>query len=461
MTLKRMEVVMNKKYEIDMLNGPLLGKILMFSLPLMASGILQLLFNAADMIVAGRFAGSVALAAIGATSSLINLLVNVFLGLSVGANVTIAHYYGAKRDRDTSETVHTSVQLAIIGGIFLAFFGMAVSAPMLRIMGTPAEVLPHSAIYMKIYFAGMPAMLLYNFGAAILRAVGDTKRPLAYLTIAGVINVVLNMFFVIVLSMGVRGVALATVLSQIISAALVIRALMQSEGSIKFEFNKMKLYRDKAWGIARIGLPAGFQGAMFSISNVLIQSSINTFGAVAVAGNTASMSLEGFVYSAMNSYNQTAMSFTGQNMGAGKFDRVKRIMWLCLACVTVTGLLLGGLSILFGHRLLGFYSNEAEVIAVGFRRVTIIMSLYFICGLMDSMVGVIRGMGYSIMPMIVSLLGACVFRVIWVYTAFRIVPTLECLYVSYPLSWTLTLVAHLVCFAFAWRHLQEKIKREV
>ncbi len=461
MPLKRMEVVMNKKYEIDMLNGPLLGKILMFSLPLMASGILQLLFNAADMIVAGRFAGSVALAAIGATSSLINLLVNVFLGLSVGANVTIAHYYGAKRDRDTSETVHTSVQLAIIGGIFLAFFGMAVSAPMLRIMGTPAEVLPHSAIYMKIYFAGMPAMLLYNFGAAILRAVGDTKRPLAYLTIAGVINVVLNMFFVIVLSMGVRGVALATVLSQIISAALVIRALMQSEGSIKFEFNKMKLYRDKAWGIARIGLPAGFQGAMFSISNVLIQSSINTFGAVAVAGNTASMSLEGFVYSAMNSYNQTAMSFTGQNMGAGKFDRVKRIMWLCLACVTVTGLLLGGLSILFGHRLLGFYSNEAEVIAVGFRRVTIIMSLYFICGLMDSMVGVIRGMGYSIMPMIVSLLGACVFRVIWVYTAFRIVPTLECLYVSYPLSWTLTLVAHLVCFAFAWRHLQEKIKREV
>ena len=223
----------------------------------------------------------------------------------------------------------------------------------------------------------------------------------------------------------------------------------------------MKLYRDKAWGIARIGLPAGFQGAMFSISNVLIQSSINTFGAVAVAGNTASMSLEGFVYSAMNSYNQTAMSFTGQNMGAGKFDRVKRIMWLCLACVTVTGLLLGGLSILFGHRLLGFYSNEAEVIAVGFRRVTIIMSLYFICGLMDSMVGVIRGMGYSIMPMIVSLLGACVFRVIWVYTAFRIVPTLECLYVSYPISWTLTLVVHLVCFAFAWRHLQEKIKREV
>lgn len=446
---------MKKKYEIDMLDGPLLGKILIFSLPLMASGILQLLFNATDMVVAGHFAGSVALAAIGATGSLINLIINVFVGLSVGANVTIAHFYGAGRDRDTWETVHTTMVLAVISGIFLAFLGNIISAPMLKLMGTPPEVLPHSTIYMKIYFAGMPALLLYNFGAAILRAVGDTKRPLIYLTFSGVINVILNLFFVKYFNMGVRGVAFATVISQIISAILVIKALMQNDGSVKFEPSKMKLYMDKVWTIARIGLPAGFQGAVFSISNVLIQSSVNTFGAVAVAGNTASMSLEGFVYNAMNSYHQTALSFTGQNMGAGKLYRVKKIMWLCLACVTVTGLLLGGVSVLFGHRLLALYSKEPEVIAFGYRRLVLIMSLYFICGLMDSMVGVLRGMGYSIMPMVVSLIGACAFRVIWVYTAFKIVPTLECLYLSYPLSWTLTLLVHMICYVWVLRRFEK------
>jgi len=437
---------MSKKYEMDMCNGPLLSKILMFSLPLMASGILQLLFNAADMVVAGRFAGSLALGAIGATSSLINLLINVFMGLSVGANVTIAHFYGARRDDDVSDTVHTTIALVIICGIFLMIFGFFVSGPMLKLMQTPSEILPYSTIYMRIYFLGCPMLLLYNFGAAILRAVGDTKRPLVYLIIAGIINVILNLIFVILFGLGVVGVALATILSQAISAGLVLLTIMRADSSIRFEFAKLKIHKNMVKRILRIGLPAGFQGAVFAISNVLIQSSVNSFGAIAVAGNTAAMSLEGFVYNAMNSYHQTAISFTGQNIGANRPDRVKKIMWLCLACVTVTGLILGGLSCIFGPQLLSLYSSDKEVISYGLRRVHIIMITYFLCGLMDSIVGSIRGMGYSIMPMIVSLLGACAFRIIWIYTVFKFIHTPECLYISYPISWILTFAVHMVCY---------------
>ena len=448
----------NKRYEMDMCNGPLLGKILIFSLPLMASGILQLLFNAADMVVAGRFAGSIALGAIGATSSLINLLINVFMGLSVGANVTIANFYGAKKDKDVSETVHTTVALSIVCGIALIFVGLFASEPLLRLMGTPAEVLPHSALYMKIYFIGMPAMLLYNFGAAILRAVGDTKRPLTYLVIAGVINFILNLFFVIAFKMGVMGVALATIISQAISAALVLLTLMRSEGAIRFVLSDMKIYKDKVKRIARIGLPAGLQGAVFAISNVLIQSSVNSFGAVAVAGNTASMSLEGFVYNAMNSYHQTAISFTGQNMGAKKLDRVKKTMRWCLLCVTVVGFSMGGLCTLFGRQLLGIYSSEPEVIAYGLVRIKIIMITYFLCGWMDSIVGSIRGMGYSVMPMIVSLLGACAFRVVWIFTVFKVIHTPECLYVSYPISWMVTYLVHYICYRIIIRKLETELQ---
>lgn len=437
---------MANKYEMDMCKGPLLSKILIFTLPLMASGVLQLLFNAADMVVAGRFAGSTALAAIGATSSLINLLVNVFLGLSVGANVTIAHFYGARRDEEVSDTVHTTIALAIICGIFLMILGFFVSGPMLTLMGTPDEILPHSTVYMQIYFIGVPAMLLYNFGAAILRAVGDTRRPLYYLLLAGVINVILNMFFVIVFGMGVKGVALATIMSQVVSATLVLRAIMKSDSAIAFTLKGIKLHKYIVLRIVRIGLPAGFQGAVFSISNVLIQSSVNSFGAIAVAGNTACMSIEGFVYTAMNSFHQTAISFTGQNMGAHLHDRVRKILRLSLMCVTVTGLVLGGLSCLFGQTLLGIYTDDPAVIAYGYRRMVIIMTTYFLCGLMDVVVGSLRGMGYSIMPMIVSLLGACAFRIVWIFTIFRLVYTPECLYVSYPISWTLTFITHLICY---------------
>jgi len=446
---------MAKKYEMDMCDGPILSKILIFSLPLMASSILQLLFNAADMIVAGRFAGSNALGAVGATSSLINLLVAVFMGLSVGANVVIANFYGAKKYDDVSDTIHTSIALALVCGCILIIIGQLVAYPVLSKMGTPDTILPLSVTYMKIYFVGMPMMLLYNFGAAILRAVGDTKRPLQYLSIAGAINVGLNLMFVIKFSMGVKGVALATILSQAISAILVLRALMKNEGIIRFELKKLRIHKDKVIRIAKIGLPAGLQGAVFSISNVLIQSSVNSFGDVAVAGNTAAMNLEGFVYMAMNTFHQTAISFVGQNTGAHRFDRVKKILIECLACVTVTGLALGGISLIFSDTLLGLYTKEAAVVAYGNRRLIIIMSTYFLCGIMDSTVGVTRGMGYSVIPMIISLLGACAFRVIWIFTIFTEIRTLECLYVSYPISWTVTFAFQLFYFIFMFRKMEK------
>ncbi len=429
-----------------MCNGPLLSKILIFTLPLIASGILQLLFNAADMIVAGRFAGSMALGAVGATSSLVNLLINVFMGLAVGANVAIAHFYGAGMKKEVSHTVHTSVMLAVICGLFLCMLGVLVSEPLLQLMGTPAEIIDHSAAYLRIYFLGMPVMLLYNFGAAILRAVGDTKRPLYYLTLAGVINVILNVIFVALCGMGVKGVAWATIISQTVSAALVIRVLIRSDSIIRLDIRKLKLHRDIVIRIAHVGLPAGLQGAIFSLSNVLIQSSVNTFGAVAVAGNTAAMNIEGFVYNSMNAFSQSAISFTGQNMGARKYLRVRKIMLTCLACVFVTGAVMGTLAYFFGRQLLSFYSSDSDVIMFGLRRMAIIMLTYFLCGMMDVMVGSLRGMGYSVMPMIVSLLGACGFRILWIFTAFKTLRTPESIYVSYPISWFLTFSAHMICF---------------
>ena len=446
----------DRKYEMDLVNGPILKKILAFTFPLILSGILQLLFNAADMIVAGRFAGSIALAAVGATSSLINLLINVFLGLSVGSNVAIAHFYGAKMNNEVSEAVHTTITLALICGFILSILGIIISSPMLSVMGTPEEVLPHSVAYMRIYFLGMPVMLLYNFGAAILRAVGDTKRPLYYLTFAGVVNVILNVIFVVIFNMGVKGVALATILSQTISAVLVIRVLTKTDSVVRLDLKALRLHKDKVIRIARVGLPAGFQGAIFSISNVLIQSSVNSFGAIAVAGNTAAMNLEGFVYNSMNAFHQTAISFTGQNMGARQYGRVKKILASCLGCVFVTGLTLGVISYLFGDRLLSLYTSDSAVIDYGLKRMQVIMLSYFLCGIMDVMVGSLRGMGYSIMPMIVSLMGACVFRIIWIFTVFKLVHTPACLYMSYPISWALTFTVHLLCFMLvAGRRLRE------
>lgn len=440
-----------RKYEMDMCNGPLLSKILVYAVPLIASGILQLLFNAADMVVAGRFAGNVALGAVGATSSLINLLINVFIGMSVGTNVLVAHFYGANREAELGQTVHTSIALSLISGVVLGIAGFCLAGPLLSLMGTPDDILPHAVIYMQIYFIGVPGMLLYNFGSAILRAVGDTKRPLYYLLFAGVINVILNLFFVIVVQIGVAGVALATIISQFISAALVIRCLIKEEGAYHLDIRSIRLYKDKVIRILRVGLPAGFQGAVFSISNVLIQSSVNSFGSIAVAGNTAAQNLEGFVYNAMNSLHQTALSFTSQNMGAKKMDRVKKIMWICVGCVTVVGMGMGFAGLYFANELLSFYSTDSQVIAYGYQRLLIILSTYFMCGVMDVMVGCIRGMGYSIMPMVVSLLGACGLRVVWIFTVFAFYRSPQVLYISYPVTWTVTFLVHFLCFMIGYK----------
>lgn len=445
-----------KNYEIDMCNGPLFGKILKFAIPLMLSGILQLLFNAADIVVVGRFAGNEALAAVGSTSSLINLLVNVFIGLSVGANVLVARFYGAGQKRELSEMVHTAVMTSLVSGVILIFAGLFLSGPALRLMDTPEDCIGQAILYMRIYFVGMPVMMAYNFGSAILRAVGDTKRPLYYLLAAGVINVILNLIFVIVFSMGVAGVAMATVISQAVSAALVLRCLILTDSDYRLNLRELRIVPDKLFKMMQIGLPAGLQGALFSISNVLIQSSVNSFGSVAMAGNTAAANVEGFVYTSMNSLHQTAISFTGQNYGATKYRRIGKILLICQALVIAVGVVMGNAAYLFSGTLLKLYSTDAEVIRYGILRLSIICTTYCLCGMMDVMVGSLRGMGYSVMPMIVSLTGACLFRVLWIYTIFRQYHTLECLYWSYPISWALTFLVHLICFFVVYRKICKK-----
>lgn len=442
---------MKKSYEMDMCNGPIFGKLLVFALPLMLSGILQLLFNAADIVVVGKFSGSHALAAVGSTGALINLFVNVFIGFSIGTNVLVAQYFGARDEKNVHETVHTSILLGIVGGFILIVAGMVFAKPMLEWMDTPEDVLSHAVLYMRIYFIGMPAMLVYNFGAAILRAIGDTRRPLYYLLSAGVINVILNLFFVIVLDMGVAGVATATVISQIVSAILIVRCLMHSDGIYRLDLHELKIYKRKMVRIAKIGLPAGVQGAVFSLSNVLIQSSVNSFGSIAMAGNTAAGNIEGFVYTSMNAVYQTALSFTSQNVGGERQDRILKIVFQCLAIVTVVGAVLGNLAYQCGPFLLNIYSSDPEVIQYGISRMQIICQWYFLCGIMDVAVGILRGMGYSVMPMLVSLAGACGLRVLWIFTVFVWKHSLFVLYLSYPITWTITLAVHFICFFVIWK----------
>jgi len=437
---------MKKSYEMDMCNGPILGKVLVYAFPLMLSGVLQLLFNAADVIIVGRFAGSQSLAAVGSTTALINLLVNIFLGLSVGVNVLVAQYYGAKKEQDVNETIHTAITVSLVCGVFLIFVGLAASRPLLEWMGTPADVIEKSTIYMQIYFAGMPVIMLYNFGSAVLRAIGDTKRPLYFLTVAGVVNVVMNIFFVTQLHMDVAGVALATVLSQVISAGLVVRCLMKSDGCLKLELKKLKIDMFKLKRIVKVGLPAGMQGAIFSVSNVLIQSSVNSFGSIAMAGNTASSNIEGFIYIAMNSLYQTNLSFTSQNYGGGKYSRLNRITLTCLGVVVAVGLTLGLSAYAAGDFLLGIYSSDPEVVQYGLKRLAVFGGTYFIGGMMDVMVGAIRGIGYSVLPMCVSLIGVCAMRILWIYTIFQWHRSLQTLYISYPITWIITVTVHIICF---------------
>ena len=439
---------MEKTYSIDMCSGSILPKLLKFSLPLMCSSILQLLFNAADVVVVGRFCGEHSLAAVGSTVSLINLLTNLFIGLSVGANVLVARYFGAKEEKHLHDVVHTAVALSIASGVILTVFGVAFTKQILIWMQTPEEVLDLAVTYLRIYFLGMTVTMIYNFCSAILRAVGDTKRPLYYLMYAGVINVILNLFFVIVCNLNVAGVGLATVISQCISAVLIIRCMMKEKEGYRLCLQDIRFHGRYVKKILQIGLPAGLQGTIFALSNVVIQSSVNSFGAVVMAGNAAASNIEGFVYVAMNAFHQAAVSFVGQNMGAGKFGRINKIAVRSLICVIVTGCLLGNLAVLFGQPLLSIYSSKEEVIADGMVRLQMICGMYALCGMMDVMVGILRGLGYSVMPMIVSLIGACGLRLLWIFTIFQIPDfhTTKMLYLSYPVSWTITFMVHVICF---------------
>ena len=439
------------RHEIDMTEGPLLPQILAFSGPLILAGILQLLYNAADVIVVGNYAGHAALAAVSSTGALINLLVNIFMGLSVGASVVIARRYGARDVMGVRVAEHTAITLALYMGIGVGLLGFFLARPLLELMDSPTDVIDGATLYVRIYFLGMPANMLYNFGAATLRAVGDTKRPMYYLMIAGLVNVLLNLVLVIVFHLDVAGVAISTVISQVVSAVLVIVCLLRTRGVIQLDPHQCRIEKKSLLEMIRVGLPAGLQGSLFSISNVLIQSSINSFGSLVVAGNGVAANIEGFVYTAMNAEHQAAMTFASQNYGAKKYDRVRKTMWCCLGTAAVIGLGMGMIIYAFGTPLMSLYNSESQVIANGMIRMSIILPTYFLCGLMDVMAGQLRGIGYSVMPMIVSLTGACLLRIVWITTVFAANPTLQMLYLSYPISWGITFVLHMICYQIVSR----------
>lgn len=439
---------MNRTNQIDMTEGPIFGKLLKFSIPLIASSVLQLFFNAADVVVVGRFAGDNSLAAVGSTGSLVNLLINLFMGLSVGTNVVVANYFGAKKKNELTDTIHTAMLVSVISGLILTVVGVIGAKPILTFMQSPEEVLNLAAIYLRIYFGGITATMVYNFGSAILRAKGDTKRPLYILFGAGILNFILNLVFVIPLKMDVAGVGLATVISQILAAILVIILLIKEPDDFHLNLRKLKINRMIFIQIVKIGLPAGFQGIMFSFSNVIIQSSVNTFGAIIIAGNSAAINLEAFIYTAMNGFSQGSLTFCSQNLGAGKKDRISKVVWISQASIIVIGGVLGALFLLFGRQLLGIFSKNPEVIDAGMIRLWIIFTTYFLCGMMDGMANSIRGIGHSLMPVISSLLGACIFRIIWLFTIFLIPQfhTPQTIFISYPISWILTFIANVIWY---------------
>lgn len=446
---------MNSKKVVNMLEGPLLGPIFLFAMPLFITSVLQLAFNAVDIIVVGKFTGHHALAAVGSTGPVINLLVTMFMGISIGASVIMGQNVGARDFKNAQDTLHTAIGISILGGIIVLFAGYFTAMPLLKLMQTPPEVIELAGEYLKIYYIGMPGFMVYNFGAALLRAIGDSKRPMYFLTISGVFNVICNLIFVIVFKMGVAGVAIATSISQYIAAALIVASLLKADGYMKLFIDKIRISKDKALGMMRIGLPAGFQGALFSISNILIQSGINSFGSVVMAGNTAAGNLEGFVYMGMNSIYQTSLSFTSQNMGAKQYDRVKKIFWTCVGVVIGVGLFLGVGAWLFGDKLLRLYTSEPEVIKYGVERLGVVSATYFLCGIMDTMVGGLRGMGYSITPMVVSLTAVCIFRMIWIATIFQSIHTPVILYLSYPVSWIFAAIGHYINYLYAMKKLKK------
>ena len=440
----------------SMLNGPLLINIILYTIPIILTSVLQLLFNAADLVVVGQYCGSLSVAAVGATTYITNLLVNFFVGLSVGAGVTVAHGIGSRQEEEVRRTVHTTLPMALVSGAILTVVGVACSETFLRWMDRPESVLPLSAVYMKICFGGVTFTMIYNFCAAILRAAGDTKSPLVFLTFSGVLNVLMNLFFVRVMNLNVAGVALATTISQGISAVLVVIALMRRTDACRLELKELRFYGMQIRKIIRIGLPAGTQSALFSISNVLVQSSVNSFGEVFVSGNAAATNIEGFLFASLNSFHQTAVNFVGQNAGAHQYDRVKKTLWICLGSVMVTGMAISAFVCGFGRPLLSIYiTDSAEAIGYGMLRFYGVASLYFLCGMMDVTTGALRGLGSSLVPMVISLLGACGFRILWIATVFRMYPTPQSLFLCYPISWTVTLLGQMIAFFVVYRrHIQ-------
>ena len=448
-----------KEQSMRMLQGPLLPAIISYTVPIILTSILQLLFNAADLVIVGRWCGSVAVAAVGSTGAITNLIVNLFIGLSVGSGVTMAHALGGRDSGGAHRTVHTTLPVALISGVILTVVGVLLSEPLLRLMGNPEDVLPFAAKYMRIYFCGITFTMVYNFCASILRAAGDTRSPLIFLTLAGVINVVMNVLFVTQMGMDVDGVALATVISQGVAALLVVIAMIRRKDDSHLDLGKLRIYKYELLKIVRIGLPAGLQSSMFSISNVMIQSSVNSFGSVVMSGNAASGNIEGFVWAVMNAFHQTAVNFTGQNMGARRYDRIRMILWCCLGSVTVVGLAMGALAYGFGPRLLSIYITDSpEAIEYGMLRMAYMCLPYFLCGLMDVSSGSLRGLGSSFVPMVISVLGICGIRIAWIYTVFQIprFHTIDVLFASYPISWVITYAAQL----FAFLTIFNKFRRE-
>ncbi len=448
----------------NMCKGPIFKNVVIYTVPIILTGLLQLLFNAADLIVVGWFSGSDSVAAVGATSSLTNLFVNLFIGLSLGAGVAVAQGIGAKSKENTEKAVHTAIPVALIGGILLTFIGILLSKPMLEAMGTPVgKILSLSSVYMKIYFSGMTFLMLYNFGAAILRAAGDTKSPLIFLTVAGVLNVILNIVFVAAFKMDVAGVALATTISQALSSLLVLRELIKRKDLIKLEFKKIHINIPALKKILAIGVPAGLQSSLFSISNVIIQSSVNSFGSAAMSGSAASSSIEGFCYVAMNSFQQTALNFCGQNYGAGNLKRVKKVTFVCLLTVAAVGLIIGTVSYAFGRPLLEIYIKDSKsAIDFGLERMKFILVPYFLCGIMDTVTGSMRGIGSSVVPMVITIVGVCVMRIVWIFTVFASPEyhTFAGLFISYPISWALTFSAVFISYLIAVKRKEKKFIKE-
>lgn len=447
------------RYEIDMCNGSVMDKLISFSIPLMLSGILQLLFNAVDIIVVGRFTGSHALAAVGSTTALINVFTNLFIGVSLGANVLAARFYASGREREMSETVHTAITFALLSGIVMVFVGLLFSRGALELMDTPQDVIDQSTLYMRIYFAGMPFFMVYNYGAAILRAVGDTKRPLLFLIIAGVTNALLNLFLVIVMHLGVAGVAIATVIAQMISCILVLRCLYKTDSCYQLRFSKLMLKWRYLKQIFQVGIPAGIQSTVINFSNVLLQSSVNSFGSIAMAGYTAANNIFGFLFASVNSITQACMSFTSQNYGVGKWKRMDKVLRNCILLSVIVSLVLGGGSYLFGPELLKIYTSDQAVIQCGMEILLYTTVTYFMCGLMDLFPGALRGMGYSAVPMLLSVVGTVGTRVAWIFWVFPKHRALDVLFISYPASWLVTIILQVICYYFVRKKVKNKLKQ--